>query len=68
LPLYILLAPFVGAVVLWFAAPFLFARDLDLWELGVSAAFISGLLALWRKRLSRRRREQSESLRDSALW
>jgi membrane protein implicated in regulation of membrane protease activity len=68
LPLYILLAPFLGAVLLWFTAPFIFARDLDAWDCGVSAAVVSGLLALWHKRQSRRRQEQSESLRDSALW
>jgi hypothetical protein len=68
LPLYVLLAALLGSGLLWFTAPLLFSRDLELWELGVSAALASGLLWLWHRRQSRRQREQVQKLRDSALW
>lgn len=54
--------------LLWLAAPVVVARPLERWEVLVVAAAIFALLELWRGLRLRREREQTESLRDSALW
>ena len=60
-------AALLGAV-LWVAVPSAIGRPLRLWEALVVAAAALALLELWRWLRLRRKREQTESLRDSALW
>jgi len=61
------LAILLGAL-LWALAPALIGRSFRLWEAFVAAAAILVLLEWWRRRWLWREREQTESLRDSALW
>ncbi|MDB5750085.1 MAG: hypothetical protein JWP65_506 [Ramlibacter sp.] len=68
-PYVVLLAPFLASALLWLAAPGLFARLLDQWLVVVALVALAWLLfTAWRRRQSRRQREQAEGLRDSALW
>ena len=60
-------AVLLGAL-LWLAAPTAIGRALRPWEAFVSAAVLLALLEWLRGRRLRREREQTESLRDSALW
>ena len=66
------IATFVVAVLLgallWLAAPAAIGRALKPWEALVSAAVLLALLEWLRVRRLRREREQTESMRDSALW
>ena len=66
------IATFVVAVLLgallWLAAPAAIGRALKPWEARVSAAVLLALLEWLRVRRLRREREQTESMRDSALW
>lgn len=62
------IAALVVAVLLWLAAPAAIGRALKPWEAVVSAAVVLALLEWLRVRRLRREREQTESLRDSALW
>ncbi|OOG40480.1 hypothetical protein B0B52_13335 [Polaromonas sp. A23] len=61
------LAVLLGAL-LWAVAPVAMGRPLMLWEGVVVAVAIFALLELWRRHRLWREREQTESLRDSALW
>jgi membrane protein implicated in regulation of membrane protease activity len=63
-----LVAAVLLGVLLWVAVPAAIGRPLRLWEALVLAAGALALLVLWRGRRLRREREQTESLRDSALW
>jgi membrane protein implicated in regulation of membrane protease activity len=69
LPLYLVfLGSILGAGLLSLAVPILFAREVERWQLGAFAALACFLLMVWRRRQTRRRREQLQDLRDSALW
>jgi membrane protein implicated in regulation of membrane protease activity len=57
----------LGAL-LWAAAPIAMDRALKPWEAFVVAVVILALLEWWRGRRLRRKREQVESMRNSALW
>jgi hypothetical protein len=61
------LAVLLGAL-LWALAPAFMGRSFRLWEALVVAVAILVLLEWWRRRRLWREREQTESLRDSALW
>lgn len=63
----LVVALLLGAL-LWFAAPAAIGRALSPWEVIVVMTAILALLEWWRGRRRRREREQTESLRDSALW
>ncbi len=63
-----LVAAVLFGLLLWVALPSAIGRPLRLWEVLVLAAAALALLELWRGRRLRREREQTESLRDSALW
>lgn len=63
----LVVAVLLGAL-LWVAVPVAIGRPLRLWEAVVVSAAILALLEWWRRRWLRREREQTESLRDSALW
>lgn len=54
--------------LLWVAVPVVIGRPLRLWEVFVAVSAILALLELWRGHRLRRAHEQTESLRDSALW
>ncbi len=56
------------AALLWLAVPVVIDRPLRLWEAFIVSAAILTVLEWWRGRRLRRKREQIESLRDSALW
>jgi uncharacterized membrane protein len=62
------IAALIVAVLLWLAAPAAIGRALKPWEAVVSAAVVLALLEWLRVRRLRREREQTESMRDSALW
>lgn len=55
-------------VLLWVTVSVVIGRPLRLWEAFIFAAAILALLEWWRGCQFRREREQTESLRDSALW
>jgi hypothetical protein len=61
------LAALLGALI-WLGAPVAIGRPLSPWETLVLAAVIWGFLEWLRGRRLRREREQTESMRDSALW
>ena len=61
------LAVLLGALF-WAVAPAAMDRPLRLWEGVVVAVAIFALLEWWRRHRLWREREQTESLRDSALW
>ena len=63
----LVVAVLLGAL-LWLAAPVTIGRALKPWETLVSAIVLLALLEWLRVRRLRREREQTESLRDSALW
>lgn len=63
-----LVAAVLLGVLLWVAVPAAIGRPLRLWEALVLSAAALALLELWRRLRLRREREQTESLRDSALW
>jgi hypothetical protein len=63
-----LVAAAVLGAVLWVALPDAIGRPLGFWAAFVVAAAALALLEWWRGRRLRREREQTESLRDSALW
>lgn len=63
----LVVAVLLGAL-LWVAVPVVIGRPLWLWEAFVTAAAILALMEWWRGRRIRREHEQTESLRDSALW
>lgn len=56
------------AALLWLAAPSAIGRALRFWEAITVAAAVLALLEGWRGRRLRRAREQTESVRHSALW
>ena len=60
-------AVLLGAL-LWVVIPVVTGHPLRLWEVLVAAAAILALLEWWRARQIRREHEQTENLRDSALW
>ncbi len=63
----LVVAVLLGAL-LWLAAPAAIGRALKPWEALVCAVVLLALLEWLRVRSLRREREQTESLRDSALW
>ena len=63
-----LVAAVLLGALLWLAVPVVIGRPLGLWEALVVAAAALVLLELLRWLRLRREREQTESLRDSALW
>lgn len=67
-PVAALVVAFLFGVLLWLAAPTAIGRALKPWEALVSAVVLLALLEWLRVRRIRREREQTESLRDSALW
>ena len=62
-----ILAVLLGAL-LWAVAPATLERPLRIWEAVVVAVAIFALLEWGRRQWLWRVREQTESLRDSALW
>jgi membrane protein implicated in regulation of membrane protease activity len=67
-PIGTLVAAILLAAMLWLAAPAVIGRALRPWEVSVAAAMVLAILQWLRVRRLRREREQTESLRDSALW
>lgn len=61
------IAASLGAVI-WLGAPVAIGRALKPLEALIIAAVVLVLLAWWRGRRIRRKRAQTESMRDSALW
>ena len=56
------------AAAIWLVTPVLSGRQLRLWEVLVVLAAVFAMLEFWRARRLRREREQTENMRDSALW
>jgi hypothetical protein len=65
---FVPLATAVITACAWFSAPFALGRKLGAVEALVVAGASFAALAWWRARRFRLERQQTESMRDSALW
>jgi len=52
----------------WVLAPKAIGRSLATWEVALVAVFVVAMQWAWRWRQQRLKRQELESLRDSALW